>query len=290
MQIVLLAWLSPTRVNAHALIVVLSVTRFHVHIIRKLHLDLELVKVMEALLEAFTKWTEFPLQAVPTLTLKIPGESYSTIPLTEATTDDPENTSTLKKIFARLHFILLPSKTQIEIPVDTKGTIEEILERMVNSDDSALNHCLCSLATGQDDGSLPPTSNLNFSTQIFMAAENLRQAMNPSGSELRRLVNRALTAFSNNTNRLISIFQKLGACYSRQNQSRLQARKVDKLKADFLVNVKINKYCYAIVLFDNLGFKNRQGFRKGLGYEQYTIIKIIVNTLRYIVTELLACL
>jgi len=226
-------------------------------------------------LEADTKWTEFPLQAVPTLTLKIPGESYSTVPLTEATTDDPENTSTLKKIFARLHFILLPSKTQIEIPVDTKGTIEEILERMVNSDDSALNHCLRSLATGQDDGSLPPTSNLNLSTQIFMAAENLRQAMNPSGSELRRLVNRALTAFSNNTNSLISIFQKLGACYSRQNQSRLQACKVDKLKADFLVNVKINKYCYAIVLFDNLGFKNRQGFRKGLGYEQYTIIKII---------------
>ena len=86
---------------------------------------------------------------------------------------------------------------------------------------------------------------------------------------------RALFSMSNSTTRLHSLFQRLGVAYSRENERRRTAKTCEELKENFLAKVKLNQFSYAIILFDNLGFKNRQGFRKGLGYEQYTIIKIV---------------
>jgi len=46
----------------------------------------------------------------------------------------------------------------------------------------------------------------------------------------------------------------------------------------FFDSHKISKHCYAILMYDNdVGFRNRQGYRTGLGgYEQLTALKIII--------------
>lgn len=112
-----------------------------------------------------------------------------------------------------------------------------------------------------------------------MAAENIGHASNVSGSSFRHLMGRAMNTLSSSLNRLGSVLQRLGVTYSRINEHRRTVKKCNELKKTFLVNVTLNKYCYAVVLFDNLGFKNRQGFQRGLGYEQFTIIKVIIKVI-----------
>ena len=59
-------------------------------------------------------------------------------------------------------------------------------------------------------------------------------------------------------------------------ERRNNASRVEATKAGIFDSIKLSKFAYAILLFDNLGFKNRQGWRKGLGYEQFTILKVVI--------------
>ena len=180
----------------------------------------------------------------------------------------------IKQIFASFHTLLVPkkkatykNKTLASVP---GATYNAKLESLVNNDTSLLNTALTSLAVGNGRQDVADTY-LGF--KIFAAAENIRHAICGRGSDFRTVITNQLDVIGSDD--IFNLLRKIGMCYSRQNEGKnSEARTID-IK-DTIGLLELDKHCYAILLFDNLGFKNRQGYRKGLGYEQYTVLKIVV--------------
>lgn len=155
-------------------------------------------------------------------------------------------------------------------------THEDKIEYLSKSDGSVLFQCLFYLAVGDED--VVDEKRLKaINHQIYLAAENVRFALNPRGSELRSMMTNFLVAVGNSNEMLKNkLLNRLGVCYSRQSEHRkILARNAQKQNHIF-DEIELSKFDYAILNFDNIGFKNRQGFRTGLGYEQFTILKVVI--------------
>ena len=122
--------------------------------------------------------------------------------------------------------------------------------------------------------SMTKTRKLKIKTQIFVAAENIRFAWAVKGSMLRRLTSNAMTALGNENQ--IKLFQQVGLCYSWQSEQKNNLKRSEIVRKTVFQSLNMSKHCYGILLFDNLGFKNRQGWRKGLGYEQFIVLKVVL--------------
>lgn len=137
----------------------------------------------------------------------------------------------LKEVFAILHQSML-AENDSNI-VSGKGTLESQLETLAESDDSELNCCLFALASGKMDKT---NTTINMKCIIYSAAENIRRAIDVRGSPLRSLMSRACITFSCAQDRLQSMFQKIGSCYSRQNSAKHAIKQVEDLKGQLLDN------------------------------------------------------
>ena len=74
----------------------------------------------------------------------------------------------------------------------------------------------------------------------------------------------------------IKLFQQVGLCYSRQSEQKNNLKRSEVVRKTVFQSLNMSKHCYGILLFDNLGFRYRQGWRKGLGYEQFIVLKVVL--------------
>ena len=215
------------------------------------------------------------------LTLHTQNNPSITVCIIPGQDDDQEIRDAMGLIFRKLKGMLNPHRSLKEKrksydldSIHGKNYFEK-LDSIRKKDVSLLLLCLKSLALGGtiiQGGSRKST----ISCQLFAAAENIRCALDPKGSLFRRLISNALTVLGKETQNIL--LRKVGLCYSRQTEDRNNtARTCDAKKNSVLGTLhELSRHSYAILLFDNLGFKNRQGYRKGLGYEQFTVPKIFI--------------
>ena len=152
--------------------------------------------------------------------------------------------------------------------IDGLSYIEK-LKSIVAKDQSLLLLCLAHLAISGDYSIVPKHRQQALTSQLFLSAENIRFAANPRGSQFCRLMTNAMTVLGKGAEN--EMLRQFGVCYSHQLEDRNDTTHSEKAKIELLTKMHLSKHCYAILLFDNLGFKNCQGFRKGLGYEQFTV-------------------
>ena len=183
----------------------------------------------------------------------------------------------LKRVVNPLHHNQLEDEDKKQKSYDLETIIgdnyDKKLDSITSGDTSILFECLKGLAIGENK-TIEKQREKAVNSQLFLASKNLRRALNPRGSLLRRLLSNALTVLG--SDKLNILLCRMGLCYSRQMERRNNASRVEATKAGIFDSIKLSKFAYAILLFDNLGFKNRQGWRKGLGYEQFTILKVVI--------------
>ena len=181
----------------------------------------------------------------------------------------------LPSIFAKLKQFINPKvkinyKENKDISNIPGSNAFEKLESLAKEDELTILHrCVTALSTGVTNSTL----QMGDLIKMFVSCENIRRIQEARNSVLRRLVSRATNIFGDSY--LFLLLQKLGVSYSRQTEYKTEGERARKIELQ-LKSLELNKYCYAILLFDNLGFKNRQGYRKGLGYEQFTVLKVII--------------
>ncbi|GFH54062.1 hypothetical protein CTEN210_10538 [Chaetoceros tenuissimus] len=174
-----------------------------------------------------------------------------------ASTDLDTDTEKLPGLFARLRPFVNPKKIQkykedFDINKIQGGNLFEKLESLAAQDSHTLLHrCLVGLATGVTN----PINKIADSIKIMVSSENIRKLEDGRGSDLRNLGSRAQNLFGE-THRY-GWSQLLGTSYSRQTESRNIESRSSKVEID-LKMLKLNKYSYAILLFDNLGFKSHE--------------------------------
>lgn len=152
-------------------------------------------------------------------------------------------------------------------------TIMEKVASLARKDEETLLHiAIRSLALGEQK--LQKNRADKVSTQILAATENIRFLFYTQGSLLRRLTSKASTLLG--YNELNRVFKTLGYVYGRQTERKVAIKRAKEKWLQRNNWIKINPNSYAILLFDNLGFKNRQGFRRGMGYEQFTVLKTVL--------------
>jgi len=232
-------------------------------------------RTREAALIEMTDIIYLSSNEVPYITMSLPGKPPSTISL-EVNGGSPDTECFLEHLFSKLSPILLPFQkstyTREAHKLDTDDVIgesyDEKLSSIVTEDKTLLKKLLTKLAFGE---ARPNDSSSD--AQLFLAAENIRRAKEGRGSMYRRIMTNAFSILGPEARN--KILRNFGVCYSRQTEERNDRKRADAVRLNFK-KITLDRNSFAILLFDNLGFKNRQGFRKGLGYEQFTVLKIIV--------------
>jgi len=186
--------------------------------------------------------------------------------------EDPEMRSKLSTIFSAIGKILLPRtikyKNQQEIP---GANAFDKVQYLAENDNSLLNCCMTAMIIqeGQERDNL----DIKQKIQIFTACENLRGILEHRASAFRHLFARCVAIMGET--HLYKLLQWVGLSYSKTTETKRDRQRANHMEFE-LSRLQLNKHSYAILLFDNLGFKNRQGYRKGLGYEQFTVLKIVI--------------
>ena len=213
-------------------------------------------------------------EAFINFTTQVSSESVhlSSSPL--ATRDE----SVLQRIFGKLHNYVVPEKKikyrkPAEDDHDTKGTFWERMQAIISSDTSLLNCLLTKLAWGDESMSIPAGKEDAARAQMFVASECIRGAKEERNSNFRTLVTSAMSVLGY-CGRL-DFLKRLRLSYNVSTEKKNQKRRASSLRVRMKAMV-LDVFCLPILCYDNLGFRNRQGFRKGLGYEQFTVLFIIL--------------
>ena len=151
------------------------------------------------------------------------------------------------------------------------------LKSLIQSDSSLLSLCLEQLIKGDRDDTCDSVGIRQcdrIKVQAYVAADIIRHSLSNKGSEFRRLMTNAMNNLGDDKSKYL--LQRIGICYSRQNEAKHVKKRLRLLKADRLKEINLSKYCFAITLFDNLGFVKRMGKMGGAGYVQYTIVHTVI--------------
>lgn len=188
--------------------------------------------------------------------------------------NNEESKQKLPTIFAKLKdFIIGETRLKYKSKNNTSEMGSNVFEQLdvivEGEQNNLLNKCITALAFGEEN----PQTNQKQKTQIFVACENIKRVIDGRCSDLRHLVTRSINVLGES--HLFQLLQRLGISYARQLLFREDQKKVEERRFE-LKTLKFNKHSYAILVFDNLGFKNRQGSKKGQGYNQFTVIKVVI--------------
>ena len=162
--------------------------------------------------------------------------------------------SKMSFIFSKLKPLLNPTRNQKRnkrssdsYDLDEIGEGSDYFEKLnyliEKQDDDILNQCLTNLAIGNNGESIIcPKRRRKMKSEIFLSAENIKFALSPSGSMLRRLVTNAITVFGQEMQS--KLFNQLGVCYSRQAEEK---KMYNKKQADASRNVGRLQYKQALL-------------------------------------------
>ena len=181
----------------------------------------------------------------------------------------------LIKIFTLLNKILVPVRAFKQDPNETEGNgtfWERIVDLIESKKPSLLFQLLMKLAWGDSDLPMHEDEN-SIHGQIFVALECIEGARSPRNSKFRRILTQAMSILF--VTKQMELLKKLRLCYDSKNERKREKKKAFSLR-ERLKKIVFDPYCFPILLYDNLGFRNRQGFRKGLGYVQFTILMIVI--------------
>lgn len=190
----------------------------------------------------------------------------------------PKDESILVCVFEMLHSILVPRKKSIYNKSDEsdfdkgKGTYWDRIKVLVDTDTaSLLTRLVTKLAWGKD--SIPDQKEDSARAQMYVATECIRGAKEERGSLFRTLMTSAMHILGKCDR--VNLLKRLRLSYNTSTERKNEKRRASSLRSR-LKKLVLDKYCYPILCYDNLGFKNRQGWRKGLGYEQFTVLYLIL--------------
>jgi len=220
------------------------------------------------------------------------GKAFLTL-TTDASSDtialhhplEQKDESVLECIFEFLHDLVVPvrkplyrTKEQDEASNDTtedRTYLVRFLKLIKHDSTSLLNRLVYKFAWGKH----VPLQDKKDSTiaQAFVASECIRGVREEQGSKFCTLLSSAMTVLSK-TERfsLLKILRltMYNITTERKNIMRKASSLLDRMKS-----LVLDEICYPILCYyHNLGFKNRQGVRKGMGYEQFTILYLAIIT------------
>ena len=138
------------------------------------------------------------------------------------------------------------------------------MKRLIDNDVSLLNRLMMKLAWGNHHAA---------KAQIYVAAECIRGAREQHCSSFRTLISSAMTVLEKIE--CLNLLKRMRLSYNASTERKNENKRAKSLR-EKMQEIKLDKFCYPILCYDNLGFRNRQGYKKGLGYEQFTILFLTI--------------